>query len=109
MMAKLPTGSPKHLSNLLQKRNSVFLNRPFDEVKYKALLEGLEVAELNINALESGLRIDAELYKKSYIKFEQCISKIGFTTFSQEASLIKKGIFDIKADCYSQIPKEYHL
>ena len=42
------------------------LNRPFDEAKYKRLLDGLEIIELRLSEAESGIRIDAEMYQKHF-------------------------------------------
>jgi hypothetical protein len=66
-------------------------------------LEGLEVVEVNFDELENEIRIDAELYEKKVVSFERKIKKKPHTTFEKEASLIKKGIFDIKSDTYSEI------
>jgi restriction endonuclease S subunit len=65
-------------------------------------LEGLEAVEVNFNELENEIRIDAELYEKQVVRFERKIKKMPHTTFEKEASLIKKGIFDIKSDTYSE-------
>jgi len=51
------------------------LNRPFEEAKYKALLNGLEATELKLSKLledNRDLRIDSELFKKENLRlFEQ--------------------------------------
>lgn len=63
-------------------------------------MEGLESSELKLSELETGIRIDAELYKKELVFFERKIRAIAFSSLGEEVKLIKKGIFDIKADCY---------
>ena len=65
------------------------------------MLEGLEVVELKFSELETGIRFDAELYQKDFVLFERNIRKIKYSKLGDEVKLIKKGIFDIKADCYS--------
>ena len=48
------------------------MNSPFNEAKYKALLEGLEVSVLNLSEVLSdnqNKRIDSEYFKKEYINF----------------------------------------
>ena len=41
-----------------------FLSSPFNEAKYKALLEGLEISEILKSELERTLRIDSDFYSK---------------------------------------------
>jgi restriction endonuclease S subunit len=64
-------------------------------------LEGLEISELLFSELETGIRIDAELYRKDFVLFEKKIYQIKHTLLGDEVKLIKKGIFDIKASCYA--------
>lgn len=47
---------------------------PFNEVKYKALMDGLEVSELNLSQLERTKRIDSEFYKKENIAVDSILS-----------------------------------
>jgi len=74
---------------------------PFNEIKYRALLEKLEVSILNLSEVEMGIRIDAELYQKKFVHFFKKLQSLNTTTFENEATIVKKGIFDIKSDCYS--------
>lgn len=48
------------------------MSRPFDEARYKGLLEGLEVAEIPLSALERTKRVDAEYFQPKHL----CIEKI---------------------------------
>lgn len=65
------------------------------------MLGGLEAVELSLSEVENGNRIDAELYNKELVIAEKKIKNQLYTTLSKEAGIIKKGIFDIKADCYT--------
>lgn len=47
---------------------------PFDEAKYKALMDGHEITELNLSSLERTKRIDAEFYKKENIAVDSVLS-----------------------------------
>lgn len=47
---------------------------PFNEEKYKALMDGLEVSELNLSQLERTKRIDSEFYKKENIAVDSILS-----------------------------------
>ena len=42
----------------------------FNEAKYRALLEKLEVSEVNLNDLEFSWRIDAEYYQKHFLALQ---------------------------------------
>lgn len=44
------------------------MSRPFDEVRYRALLEGLEVVEIPLSTLERTLRIDAEFFQLWHLR-----------------------------------------
>jgi len=46
----------------------------FDEAKYKALMDGLEITELNLSSLERTKRIDAEFYKKENLVVDSVLS-----------------------------------
>ena len=50
------------------------MNSPFNEAKYKALLEGLEVSILNfqeLNKKNDRFRFDSEFVKKEYLNIEK--------------------------------------
>lgn len=65
------------------------------------MLSGLEITELKLSELERGIRIDSELYQKKFIHFFNKLQNLNVTTLDNEAQIIKKGIFDIKSNCYS--------
>jgi restriction endonuclease S subunit len=48
---------------------------PFNEAKYKALLEGLEISEILKSTLERTLRIDSEFYNKENLTINAILSK----------------------------------
>lgn len=54
----------------------------------------------NLNQIVGDFRIDAEAYLPIYIEIEKKIKAKKFTTIDNETIFFKKGIFDIKADCY---------
>lgn len=66
------------------------------------MLEGLEISIINTKDLEKGLRIDSEIYQKEYIAYDNFIKEKEYTTFNQEALVVKKGIFDIKSAVYRE-------
>jgi len=58
------------------------LKSPFNERKYKKLLEGLEASEVMYNQLKESkyFRFDDEYYSKTYLEFDLKISNYGFST-----------------------------
>ena len=64
-------------------------------------MDGLECCERNKTSLVEGVRFDSELYQRKYALLEDFAKTHNMTTFSKEASTVKKGIFDISASCYS--------
>jgi len=55
------------------------LNRPFNEAKYKALLEGLEATEIKLSKINDELRIDAEYFIKNNLLLESILCKKNLT------------------------------
>lgn len=56
------------------------MNSPFDEAKYDALLEGLEVSIINYTKLDKiKVRLDPEYYQKEYLRIDGKIKSIGET------------------------------
>ncbi|MFZ4555104.1 MAG: N-6 DNA methylase, partial [Pseudanabaena sp.] len=74
---------------------------PFDAEKYDRLMDELEAVEVEFSKLKTPVRIDAEVYQKVYIEIDKTIDKLTNTSIGEEIRTIKKGIFDIKAECYS--------
>lgn len=50
------------------------MSRPFDEVRYRALLEGLEVVEIKYSTINEELRYEAEFFQKCYLREESALS-----------------------------------
>lgn len=75
----------------------------FDEAKYKRLLEELEISEVSFKQLLTNTRIDAEIYQPFYLNIEEKIKRKNYTILESISNKIKKGIFDIKADVYSEV------
>ncbi len=74
---------------------------PFDAVRYWRLMDGLEAVEIQFSKLETPIRIDAEVYQKIYIEINEALNRLKNTSLGKEVKTIKKGIFDIKAECYA--------
>ena len=72
---------------------SFFRGCPFDEVKYKTLLEGLEVTEVKLHKLENNFTIGSEFYSKFYVHLMDIIGKCHYPSKRLDAvcSLITDG------------------
>jgi type I restriction enzyme, S subunit len=60
----------------------------------------MQVSIVYKNSTVSDFRIDAEAYLPIYIDIEKILKNKKFTKLGNEISIFKKGIFDIKAECY---------
>jgi len=52
------------------------LSRPFDEARYRGLLEGLEVAEARWSTLNEELRYEAEFFQQRYLHEDTALSRL---------------------------------
>lgn len=85
------------------------MSSPFNEVKYKQLLEGLEISEVLFSELRidnNKFRIDNEYFKKRFVNAERIIKDKKYVRFST--------IIDILTDfhsngSYEAIAKEFEL
>lgn len=61
---------------------------PFNEVKYKALMDGLECSEINKSELEFSGRIDTEYYQKIFLDYQKAVKKCSHQELSRIASFL---------------------
>ncbi|MFA4956756.1 MAG: hypothetical protein WC556_07255 [Candidatus Methanoperedens sp.] len=61
----------------------------------------MEFSIINKSKTVSDFRLDAECYKKDYLEIETVLKGKPYSTIGDEVSVFSKGIFDIKAECYS--------
>lgn len=71
------------------------------------MLEGLEITILKLSGIaheNEKLRIDSAYFSKEALSTEELIARFpsGFTTLGEISSCFRKGIFDIKADTYTE-------
>lgn len=52
------------------------MSGPFDETRYRGLLEGLEIAEIPLSELERTFRIDAEFFHKRHLEYWARIERV---------------------------------
>ncbi len=78
---------------------------PFDAARYARLLEGLEVTELKLSAVQNEnlkLRLDSAYFAKPMLEAERMVRSYrgGHDELGSLFSRFVKGVFDINADCY---------
>ncbi len=63
------------------------MSRPFDEARYKGLLEGLEVAEIRRSNLNAEHRYEAEFFRKRYLLEDTKLSRLPHLTLGDVANI----------------------
>lgn len=61
---------------------------PFDEAKYKALMDGLECSEIKKSELEFSGRIDAEYYQKKFLQYQDIVKMHDVLPLSKVADFL---------------------
>lgn len=64
---------------------------PFNEAKYRALMDGLDIEEINLANLENSFTIGAEYYGKNYVHTANVIKKINHKTLYEISKKITDG------------------
>lgn len=79
------------------------MSSPFDELKYKELLEGLEISEVMLSeaiSITGDRRLDSEYYLKKYVHLDNVLKQKETIPFKDYCNFIKKGIFDLSPENY---------
>lgn len=79
------------------------MSRPFDEARYKGLLEGLDTTVLKLSEVRSDndkFRIDDAYFSKAAVLALRRIESLPHVRLGEVTREFRKGIFDIKADSY---------
>jgi len=82
------------------------LSSPFNEEKYKQLLEGLEISEVMFSeavSITGQRRLDSEYYLKKYVHTDITLKRRKTLQFNDYCNFIKKGIFDISPENYKDV------
>jgi len=86
---------------------SFFLHSAFNEVKYRALLDGLEISEIKLSDVlleDKNFRIDSEFFKKAYILLNDKISQHKFDYLDNISLKITDGTHYTPEYCDTGIP-----
>jgi len=65
--------------------------KPFNEAKYKALMDGLDVEEIQLANLENAFTLGAEYYGKVYVSTADTIKRLNHVTLQGMSKLITDG------------------
>ena len=63
----------------------------FNEAKYRALLEKLEISEVNLSDLEKSIRLDSEFYSKAYLQLQNTLEKLKSKSLNEYCVSISDG------------------
>ena len=77
------------------------MSSPFNEEKYKALLEGLEIAIVKFSELSKVIdyRIEAEYFAHKFLEIDKAISKTKTISFTEVATFINGRPYG--SDCFN--------
>lgn len=77
----------------------------YDEIRYKELLDGLEVSEIPLSELERTHRIDSEFYRKQFIEDYEILENVDNVTFSKVMEISDGNHMSISNDfCEEGVP-----
>ena len=76
------------------------MSSPFNEKKYKALLEGLEISEVWLSDIDLGDRIDADYFTKENIQIENELKKQGAVELRGFASFVASAFYPAATQLY---------
>ena len=78
------------------------MNSPFNEQKYKALLEGLEIAIVNFSTLNQVIdyRIEAEYFNHKFLKIDKVLMNIKTVPFTSVATFANGRPYN--SECFNE-------
>lgn len=74
---------------------------PFNEAKYKALMDGLECSEVSFSNIDLGDRFDAEYFTKEYLFIDNTLSKRTTIKLGELASTVASAFYPAATQLYS--------
>jgi type I restriction enzyme M protein len=79
---------------------SFFDSSPFDEVKYRALLEGLEISEVMFSDVDLGDRFDAEYFWKDGLVIQKLLEQKGAVKFNEIGEFVASAFYPAATHLY---------
>ena len=76
------------------------MSSPFNEEKYKALLEGLEISEVWLSDIDLGDRIDADFFTKENIQIENRLKEHKAVELRSFASFVASAFYPAATQLY---------
>lgn len=74
---------------------------PFNEAKYKALMDGLEISEVNFSSIDLGDRYDAEYFTKEYLDIEQRLEMVATKKIGELSTAVASAFYPAATQLYS--------
>lgn len=83
------------------------MSRPFDEARYQGLLEGQEISEIRLSALERTLRFDSEFFLKRHLHNAALLTHLKMQSVA-DAAFISDGNHFAISDEFTDIGVPYY-
>lgn len=74
---------------------------PFNEAKYKALMDGLEISEVAFSSINLGDRYDAEYFTKKYLDIEQKLERVTTKKIGDLSTAVASAFYPAATQLYS--------
>ena len=75
---------------------------PFNEAKYKALMDGLECSEILFSQIDLGDRFDSDYYTKNYLHISDQMSKVSTEKLGKLATAVASAFYPAATHLYSK-------
>lgn len=76
--------------------------KPFDEAKYKALMDGLECSEILFSQIDLGDRFDSDYYTKNYLHISAQMLKVSTKKLGKLATPVASAFYPAATQLYSE-------
>lgn len=77
------------------------MSRPFDEARYKTLLDGLEVTVLKFSEMDLGSRIDAEYFSKENLTVQNTLKQKQARKFAEYGKFVSSAFYPAATHLYA--------
>ena len=74
---------------------------PFNEAKYKALMDGLECSEVMLSQIDLGDRFDSEYFTKNYLHISEQLKKVNTKPLGKISTTVASAFYPAATQLYS--------
>lgn len=77
-------------------------DKPFDDERYKALMDGLECSEILFSQIDLGDRLDSDYYTKNYLHISYQMSKVSTEKLGKLGDVVASAFYPAATQLYSE-------